>query len=66
VNCDNIVCFSEAHHLTVKQLRFRPQLGTLGDRKEEGSEVSEQCHLQLASCGMDHALKIYTVHLDKL
>ena len=61
-----VVCFSEAHHLTVKQVRFRPRLGVLGDGTGDESRDSTQRHLQLASCGMDNALKIHTIDLDKL
>ncbi|KAK2584060.1 hypothetical protein KPH14_006508 [Odynerus spinipes] len=42
---------SQAHHLTVKRLTFRPQ-----DNK--------QCtKLKLASCGSDHAVKIYNIDI---
>ncbi|XP_076167663.1 elongator complex protein 2 [Ptiloglossa arizonensis] len=44
---------SEAHHLTVKRLKFRPQ-----------KEYS--CTLQLASCGSDHAVKIHNIEIEKL
>lgn len=44
---------SDAHHLTVKRLKFRPQ--------EEDSNT-----LQLASCGSDHTVKIYNIDIKKL
>lgn len=44
---------SEAHHLTVKRLKFRPE--------KEHSDT-----LQLASCGSDHIVKIYDIDIVKL
>uniref|UniRef100_A0A1B6DSR2 Elongator complex protein 2 n=2 Tax=Clastoptera arizonana TaxID=38151 RepID=A0A1B6DSR2_9HEMI len=38
------------HHLTVKRLAFRPS----------------QKHIQLASCGLDHMVKVHTIHLNKV
>ncbi|BFY99084.1 hypothetical protein BsWGS_02124 [Bradybaena similaris] len=48
---------SEAHHLTVTRLAFRPQTGRLGH--------TDDCSrwLQLASCGEDHALRVYDIDL---
>jgi elongator complex protein 2 len=43
---------SQAHHLTVKRLMFRPT-------KEHLSNI-----LQLASCSSDHAVKIYDIDLS--
>lgn len=44
---------SQAHHLTVKRLAFRPQ-------------DNNQCNkLQLASCGSDHTVKIYNIDTSK-
>lgn len=45
-----------AHHLTVKRLVFRPVGSSAGDVRT----------LQLASCGSDHAVRIYNVDLNKL
>ncbi|KZC05189.1 putative elongator complex protein 2 [Dufourea novaeangliae] len=44
---------SEAHHLTVKRLKFCPQKENLNT-------------LQLASCGSDHTVKIYNIDVVKL
>nr|XP_034189506.1 probable elongator complex protein 2 [Osmia lignaria] len=44
---------SQAHHLTVKRLKFRPQKEHLNT-------------LQLASCGSDHTVKIYNINISKL
>ncbi|XP_052803085.1 elongator complex protein 2-like [Mya arenaria] len=58
-----------SHHLTVKRLRFRPCLGLAGIHGNdlEGSNVKERDFwLQLASCGMDRAVKIYNINLEKL
>ena len=44
---------SRAHHLTVKRLKFRPQVDYLNT-------------LQLASCGSDHTVKIYEIDVLKL
>lgn len=43
---------SFAHHLTVKRLQFRPQ------------SKSEKKMLHLASCGSDHAVKIYNLDVS--
>ena len=53
---------SEAHHLTVRRLRFRPQLGTAGcDNKDQSGHSSGDSSIQLASCGQDHQVKVYTI-----
>ena len=45
---------SQAHHLTVKQLSFRPQIGEFGEK--------ETAHtLLLASAGADNAVKIHAL-----
>lgn len=41
---------SQAHHLTVKRLKFRPQ--------QTNTDI-----LQLASCGSDHTVKIYDIDI---
>ncbi|XP_033340949.2 elongator complex protein 2 [Megalopta genalis] len=59
--CDNNIVWSkciayntsDAHHLTVRRLKFRPC-------KEELNI------LQLASCGSDHTVKIYDIDVTKL
>lgn len=51
--------FSEAHHLTVKQLAFRPQIGEIG-------EDGESQTLLLASAGCDYTVKIHAVSLQRL
>lgn len=48
---------SEAHQLTVKRLRFRPLPGRAGDKDKTSSNV-----IQLASCGLDHQVKVYNVY----
>ncbi|XP_060064524.1 elongator complex protein 2-like [Ylistrum balloti] len=47
------------HHLTVKRLKFRPCLGRAGTDEDEA-------WLQLASCGADHAVRIYDIDLTKV
>ena len=63
-NCYNlhvcVVFFSDAHHLTVKCVRFRPCVGRVGD-----DDVNPNV-LQLASCGADSLVGIYTISLDEL
>lgn len=44
---------SFAHHLTVKRLQFRPR------------ENKKETVLQLASCGSDHTVKIYSLDIQK-
>jgi len=51
---------SEAHHRTVKRLRFRPLCGTAGSRK---GPVNEDV-VQLASCAADNMVKIFNVKLN--
>lgn len=46
---------SEAHHLTVTRLAFRPQVGLTGDVQTDTN------YLQLASSGADHAVRIYNI-----
>jgi len=46
---------SEAHHLTVRRLRFRPKIG------EAGSDGKNKSSIQLASCGQDHQVKVYSL-----
>uniref|UniRef100_A0A1Y1LNG0 Elongator complex protein 2 n=2 Tax=Photinus pyralis TaxID=7054 RepID=A0A1Y1LNG0_PHOPY len=46
-----------AHHLTVRRLSFRPVVG------EAGSKVRNN-RLQLASCGSDYTLRIYTINVN--
>ncbi|CAG5118142.1 unnamed protein product [Candidula unifasciata] len=48
---------SEAHHLTVTRLAFRPQTGRLGHTEDSSR------WLQLASCGEDHAVRVYNIDL---
>ncbi|KAG7205862.1 hypothetical protein KM043_007795 [Ampulex compressa] len=45
---------SQAHHLTVKRLKFRPQVDTVNNT------------LQLASCGTDHFVKIYNINVSEV
>lgn len=45
---------SQAHHLTVKRLKFRPD-------NENSSDA-----LQLASCSLDYSVKIHDIDLSKL
>ena len=54
--------FRDAHHLTVKRLRFRPVIGDPGVQGQ-GSEVNK---LLLASCGADHVVRMYTIQLDSV
>lgn len=53
--------FRDAHHLTVTRLAFRPHRGCVGSKKPENDQ-----QLQLASCGSDHAVRVYSVDLNKL
>ncbi|KAK3784841.1 hypothetical protein RRG08_056800 [Elysia crispata] len=48
---------SEAHHLTVTRLAFRPQRGRVSYKQEKD-------YLQLASCGYDHAVRVYDLHIS--
>lgn len=62
---------STAHHLTVKRLKFRPCLGLAGvhgDDLEKSTEVKDNSKdwLQLASCSMDHSVKIFNINLRTL
>nr|CAH7738001.1 unnamed protein product [Callosobruchus chinensis] len=50
---------SDAHHLTVKRLAFRPVFGASGCPVNKGI-------LQLASCSSDTSVKIFDIYLDKL
>ena len=52
---------SRAHHKTVNRLKFRPVPGATGVRTK-----SQEMTVELASCGADNALKIYTICLDRL
>ncbi|KAL6267146.1 hypothetical protein P5V15_000225 [Pogonomyrmex californicus] len=45
---------SQAHHLTVKRLKFRP------------NDNQSRDTLQLASCSSDHSVKIYNIDLSSL
>ena len=48
---------SDAHHLTVKRVKFRPRPGRVEDSaKERSSDM-----LQLASCGLDHCVRVYNI-----
>ncbi|XP_069111891.1 elongator complex protein 2-like [Argopecten irradians] len=49
-----------SHHLTIKRLRFRPCLGRAGSPRDDDT------NLQLASCSMDHAVRIYDIDLTKI
>ncbi|KAG5896915.1 hypothetical protein JTB14_028143 [Gonioctena quinquepunctata] len=51
---------SEAHHLTVRRLAFRPVLGTAGNHNREENI------LQLASCSSDYCVKIFNIHIDEI
>ncbi|CAH1788294.1 unnamed protein product [Owenia fusiformis] len=51
-----------SHQLTVKRLKFRPVLG----RAEDKDGSTESKYLQLASCGADHAVKIYDISIEHL
>ncbi|CAH2000531.1 unnamed protein product [Acanthoscelides obtectus] len=50
---------SEAHHLTVKRLAFRPIFGASGCPEDRNI-------LQLASCSSDTSVKIFDIYLNKL
>uniref|UniRef100_T1HB76 Elongator complex protein 2 n=1 Tax=Rhodnius prolixus TaxID=13249 RepID=T1HB76_RHOPR len=50
-----------AHHMTVKKLQFRPQLGRTGDISENNSDI-----LQLASASLDNSVKVYNINLSNL
>jgi len=51
---------SQAHHLGVKRLAFRPVPGAAGCHPINSSII------QLASCGEDHAVKVHDFDLEKL
>ncbi|KAH9520084.1 Elongator subunit elp2 [Bulinus truncatus] len=51
---------SDAHHLTVSRLVFRPKLGRVGYQDNSSD------WLQLASCGSDCAVRVYDLDLTKL
>ncbi|XP_046687231.1 probable elongator complex protein 2 [Homalodisca vitripennis] len=53
---------NSAHHLTVKRLSFRPVLGIAGQAEDSASKQTE-CILQLASCGLDHTIKIFDLYI---
>ncbi|XP_061752984.1 elongator complex protein 2 isoform X2 [Nerophis ophidion] len=56
---------SQSHSLAVKRLRWRPAV----QKEQEGEEEEEEesgSRVQLASGGMDHALKIFHIHLKSL
>ncbi|CAE1237158.1 ELP2 [Acanthosepion pharaonis] len=53
-----------SHHLTVKRLRFRHQLGILGDDDENQREGKNGCKFQLASCSDDHSVRIFNIQLS--
>lgn len=50
---------SQAHHLTVKQLSFRPHTGEIGEK-----ETSQT--LLLASAGADHSVKIHALTFNDI
>ncbi|XP_075212374.1 elongator complex protein 2 [Lycorma delicatula] len=50
------------HALTVKRLAFRPVLGRAGETAKD-----KYCStLQLASCGLDHIVKVYDIFIDRI
>uniref|UniRef100_A0AAY4EPW4 Elongator complex protein 2 n=1 Tax=Denticeps clupeoides TaxID=299321 RepID=A0AAY4EPW4_9TELE len=53
---------SQSHSLAVKRLRWRSRPGLAG---QQGAEL-DHSWVQLASAGVDHALKIFNVHLQAL
>ncbi|XP_061903182.1 elongator complex protein 2 isoform X1 [Entelurus aequoreus] len=53
---------SQSHSLAVKRLRWRP--AALKHQKEEEEEAESR--VQLASGGMDHAVKVFHIHLKSL
>ncbi|XP_071102192.1 elongator complex protein 2-like [Haliotis cracherodii] len=57
--CCHTLTQSNAHHLAVKRLRFRPRLGRAGS-------TGPGSWLQLASCGLDHAVKVHDIDISKL
>ncbi len=58
-------CFSDAHHSTVKRIRFQPlppQHDGAGDNTENcSSDPVAPLPLRFASCSSDHSVRIYTV-----
>ncbi|XP_035827698.1 elongator complex protein 2 [Aplysia californica] len=66
-NCDlwstvKTLSQSEAHHKTVTRLAFRPRPGRLGLTNSEENIQS----LELASCGADHAVRVYDINTTHL
>ncbi|XP_041365470.1 elongator complex protein 2-like isoform X2 [Gigantopelta aegis] len=62
---DNWICCTKleanAHHMTVKRLKFRPCFGRAGM-----SDSDPTRWLQFASCGSDHFVRIQNIELDRL
>jgi hypothetical protein len=52
---------SVAHHMAVKKLAFQPLVDTGG-----GCDMNTLKNLQISSCGVDHAVKIFNIYLNKL
>ncbi|XP_034242074.1 probable elongator complex protein 2 [Thrips palmi] len=48
---------NQAHHLTVKQLSFRPHIGEVGEQEKSST-------LLLASAGADHTVKIHALSFN--
>lgn len=46
--------------MAVKRLAFRPVKGRAGEVMKE----EEHCVMQLASCGLDHMVKVYDVYVE--
>lgn len=46
--------------MTVKRLAFRPALGRAG----ESSKSEEHSVVRLASCGLDHIVKVYDIFIE--
>ncbi|TRY84309.1 hypothetical protein DNTS_025420 [Danionella cerebrum] len=54
--------FCQSHTLVVKRLRWRPRPGRAGEGGQEGN----QAWFQLASAGVDHAVKIFNINITAL
>ncbi|RZF41054.1 hypothetical protein LSTR_LSTR002686 [Laodelphax striatellus] len=49
------------HSLSIKRLAFRPKLGRTEDA---GSESEQKGVVQLASCGLDHLVRVYNIFTE--
>lgn len=55
INLKKNICYSLAHHLTVKRIFFRPRSGMAGTKD------ADENVLQVATCGSDHAVRLFNL-----